>query len=59
LKLDEKVTRQKNSLEVMINDKSERMRENLETTTKMLSMAVEKSAKDLERLKFDLHELVE
>ena len=35
------------------------MRENLETTAKMLTTQVEKSAKDLERLKYDLHELVE
>lgn len=58
-KLDEKTTRFKILNENLINEKSDRMRETLETTVKMLTTQVEKSAKDLERIKYDLHELVE
>jgi hypothetical protein len=58
-KLDEKTTRSKTMLETLVNEKSDRLRETLENTSKLLTSQVEKSAKDLERLKFDLYELVE
>lgn len=46
-------------LETLVNEKSDRLRETLDNTSKLLTSQVEKSAKDLERLKFDLYELVE
>jgi hypothetical protein len=58
-KLDEKTTRSKTMLETLVNEKSDRLRETLDNTSKLLTSQVEKSAKDLERLKFDLYELVE
>lgn len=58
-KLDEKTGRAKTTLETLITEKSDRLRDTLNTTSLMLTAQVEKSAKDLERLKYDLHELVE
>ena len=58
-KLDEKTTRSKTMLETLVNEKSDRLRETLDNTSKLLTSQVDKSAKDLERLKFDLYELVE
>jgi len=58
-KLDEKVRVTKQNVEIMVSERMERMKEQLDTTTKVLTLQVEKSAKDLERLKFDLNEMVE
>lgn len=50
---------QKTRLEVQIKEGNERMRDTLEFTSRNLTAQVEKGSKDLERLKYDLHELVE
>lgn len=50
---------QKTRLEVQIKEGNERMRDTLEFTSRSLTAQVEKGSKDLERLKYDLHELVE
>jgi hypothetical protein len=58
-KLDEKTVLAKTKLEILVNEKFDRMRETVETTSRSLTNAVEKGAKELERLKYDLHEIVE
>ena len=58
-KLSESMLIQKNQLLSVVAEKNERLRENFEVSLKQLSASTEKTAKDLERLKYDLHELVE
>jgi len=59
LKLDERITNTKEILDEKIEDKYQRMVEFLDSTEKQLSAGIEKANKDIDRLKFELVEVLD
>jgi len=58
-KLDERVTTTKEILDEKIEDKYQRLVEFLDSTEKSLAGGIEKANKDIDRLKFELVEVLD
>ena len=58
-KLDERITNAKEILDEKIEDKYQRLVEFLDSTEKSLTQGIEKANKDIDRLKFELVEVLD